>query len=380
MPKPHVIVLAITHQGLTKQQAATKYKVSIRWINILLNRYRDGGLAALEPIPKTPKTNPRATPENMVQLVLETRYQLVSDGFDGGPISIHWYLTQQKANPPSRATIWRILKRNDAITPEPKKRPKSSYIRFEATLPNETWQADFTHWKLADGSDVEVLTWLDDHSRFFLGFTIHQPVLGPDVVNGFLEMVTKYGPPQSTLTDNGLVFTSRFIGGKNPFEYKLAEMGVKQKNGSPGRPTTQGKVERLNGTIKKYLEQKPLPQTPEELRQQLERFKTIYNEKRPHSSIKYKTPKTVYEAKPKAHPLGVEFDGHRVRYDIIDNSGKVTVRRDGMLHKLGVGRAYATQPVIMLIDDKTVTVTNRLTGEVLSEHTIDPVKKYWPKH
>ena len=59
------------------------------------------------------------------------------------------------------------------IEPEPNKRPRASYIRFEADLPNECWQTDFTHSRLADGTDVEVLTWLDDHARYALSVTAH---------------------------------------------------------------------------------------------------------------------------------------------------------------------------------------------------------------
>jgi hypothetical protein len=73
----------------------------------------------------------------------------------------------------STATIWRALKRAGLIIPEPKKKPKASYVRFAAELPNQMWQTDFTHYRLSrpDGSpaaDVEILTFLDDHSRYAL--------------------------------------------------------------------------------------------------------------------------------------------------------------------------------------------------------------------
>ena len=69
------------------------------------------------------------------------------------------------------------------ITPEPRKRPRSSYTRFEMAQPNEMWQSDFIHWRLADGTDVEILNWLDDHSRYLLSCTAHEPVTGDDVVS-----------------------------------------------------------------------------------------------------------------------------------------------------------------------------------------------------
>ena len=103
------------------------------------------------------------------------------------------------------------------------------------------WQSDFIHWRLADGTDVEILNWLDDHSRYLLSCTAHEPVTGDDVVTVFLGLIAEYGPPASTLTDNGSVYTSRFTGGRNAFEYILPLLGVRQKNGAPGHPQTQAR-------------------------------------------------------------------------------------------------------------------------------------------
>ena len=380
MTKPHVIVLSITHQGLTKQQAAIKYEVSTRWINTLLKRYEQEGLDGLKPKPRTPKTSPTKTPEAIKNLILEIRYDLTQNGFDAGPKSISWHLQQQNIATPSHATIWRILKQNGAIKPEPKKRPRNSYIRFTAEQPNETWQSDFTHWPLANGVDIEILNWLDDHSRFLLSCTAHRPVTGPSVVGTFLEAVSIYGPPQSTLTDNGLVYTSRFIGGKNPFEYTLGNLGIRQKNGSPGHPQTQGKIERFHQTLKRFLAQQPKAETIDELQHQLDVFKQRYNNERPHAALAHRTPNFVFNDTVKATPTGVDFDAHRIRHDRIDSTGKVTLRRAGKLHKLGVGRGHTGHAVILIIDEKQVTVTKRSTGEILSEHNINPDKKYWPRN
>jgi len=375
-----VIVLSITHQGLTKQQAAEKYNVSRRWIDILLKRFNEHGLEALEPRKRTPKTNPRATPIELVEAVKQMRYELESTGLDAGPISIHWNLKQQGLEPPSTATIRRILTRANMITPQPRKRPRSSYIRFEADQPNETWQSDFTHWPLADGTDIEILNFLDDHSRFLLACNAFRPVTGHSVVGVFLDCVEQYGPPQSTLTDNGFVYTAKYRGGRNKFEYTLKELGIQQKNGSPNHPQTQGKIERFHQTLKYWLAQQPRARNIEELQNQLDKFRVTYNEYRPHSSLRHKTPHEVYHATIEAAPIrGVLEEHYRVRYDRIDNTGKVTLRRAGKLHKLGVGRANATARVILLVDETTVTITNQKTGEVLGEYRIEPTRKYWPK-
>jgi transposase InsO family protein len=380
MSKMRVIVLAITHQGLTKNQAAEKYKVSKRWINILLNRYHESGLEALEPKSRKPKTNPRATPPHLIEAVKQMRYELETQGLDAGPISIHWHLTQQGLTPPSTATIRRVLQRANMIKAEPRKRPRSSYIRFQAEQPNETWQSDFTHWSLENGVDIEILNFLDDHSRYLLACQAFRPVTGHSVVGVFLECVAEYGPPQSTLTDNGFVYTSKYRGGKNKFEYALADLGILQKNGSPNHPQTQGKIERFHQTLKYWLAQQPRAKTITDLQIQLDEFRNVYNKHRPHTSLNRQTPHHVYHDTIKAKPLiGVLEEHFRVRYDRIDSTGKVTLRRAGTLHKLGIGRAFAGERVVILADQTTVTVTNQTTGEVLGEYNINANKKYWPK-
>ncbi len=99
---------------------------------------------------------------------MQLRVALIAAGRDAGPVTIAWHLAREGLHAPSTSTIRRILHAAGLITPEPRKRPRSSYIRFEAAQPNETWQSDFTHWRLADGTDVEILNWLDDHSRMLL--------------------------------------------------------------------------------------------------------------------------------------------------------------------------------------------------------------------
>ena len=154
------------------------------------------------------------------------------------------------------ATVSRYLARHGLVTPDPAKRPKSSYLRFAAELPNECWQSDFTHYRLANGTDTEILTWIDDHSRYALSVTAHARVTGPIVLAAFRAACTRHGIPASTLTDNGMVFTTRLAGGgaaATPWRSELRRLGIRQKNGKPNHPQTQGKVERFQQTLKNWL-------------------------------------------------------------------------------------------------------------------------------
>jgi transposase InsO family protein len=226
MSKHRVVVLKIVAGQLTVTQAAADYGISRRHLHRLIARYRSDGIDAVEPQSRRPRSNPAATSDTVCDRIIGLRQQLTSHGLDAGPVTIAWHLEQEGLGVPSTSTIRRILHTAGLVTPEPRKRPKSSYLRFEAAQPNETWQSDFTHWRLATGADVEILNWLDDHSRFLLSCTAHQPVTGDAVVTTFLTTTEAHGTPASTLTDNGRVYTARFGGGRNAFEYLLPLLGV----------------------------------------------------------------------------------------------------------------------------------------------------------
>ena len=311
--------------------------------------------------------------------VIELRAQLTADGLDAGPHTIGWHLEQEGHKPPAPATISRILKQAGLVTPQPRKRPRSSYARFEMTQPNEMWQSDFIHCSLVDGTDVEVLNWLDDHSRYLLSCTAHRPVTGDDVVSVFLSLIEEYGPPASTLTDNGSVYTSRFTGGRNAFEYVLPLLGIRQKNGSPGHPQTQGKTERFHQTLQRWPAARPTARTIAELQQQLDQFREHYNERRPHRTLQRRTPGQAYRATPKTAPASNgHAQGHyRLRYDRLDTKGKMSIRRAGRMHHLGIGTKHARKRIPAFADDHQITVANLTTGEVLSVHQIEPDKTHW---
>ena len=379
MSRARVAVLQVVSQQLSVTQAAAEYRFSRRQLHRLLARYREGGLDAVEPRSRRPHTNPLAISDEVRERVIALRAQLTAEGLDAGPHTIAWHLEQEGHRPPAPATISRILTRAGLVSPQPRKRPRSSYTRFEMAQPNEMWQSDFIHWRLADGTEVEILNRLDDHSRYLLSCTAHRPVRGDDVVAVFLAVIDDYGPPASTLTDNGSVYTSRFTGGRNAVEYILALLGVRQKNGSPGHPQTQGKTERFHQTLQRWLAARPPANTLGGLQRQLDEFREHYNERRPHRALNRRTPGDAYRATPKAMPAtnGHPQGHYRLRYDRLDPKGKMSIRRAGRMHHLGVGTTHARKRVLALADEHHVTVIELQTGEVLSTHLIAPDKTYW---
>ena len=245
MSKARLVITAVVVEGRGVREVARDYGVSPGWVSRLVARYRDEGDAAFEPRSRRPKQSPLATPAETIELIIELRCSLAAAGDDAGAETIRWHLKHHYGVSRSAATIGRYLHRAGLITAQPHKRPRSSYVRFQAEQPNETWQADFTHYRLATGVDVEVLCWLDDHARYALRLTAHDRVTGAMVLNEFRAAIAEHGAPASTLTDNGMVFTTRLSGGKggrNAFEAELRRLGITQKNSRPNHPTTCGKV------------------------------------------------------------------------------------------------------------------------------------------
>jgi transposase InsO family protein len=375
------LVITAVLAGASQSEVARTYGVSQGWISRLMARYRTEGEAAFEPRSRAPKTTPAATAETTVELVLELRKKLTEAGLDAGADTIDWHLTHHHGQRLSRATINRILVRHGTVTPDPSKRPKSSYIRFAAEQPNQTWQSDFTHYRLATGADVEILTWLDDHSRMALHISAHLRVTGPIVLATFRGTAGQHGYPASVLTDNGLVFTTRFAGGRggrNHLEYELRTLNIVQKNSRANHPTTCGKVERFQQTMKKWLRsQRVQPSTISALQALLDTFRDEYNHRRPHRSLAHhSTPAAAYAARPKATPSTDRTDDthDRVRTDKVSTNGTVTLRVAGRLRHIGIGRTHAGTDILLLVHDLHIRILDAATGELLRELVLDPSK------
>jgi transposase len=216
--KARLVITAVVVEGRPVAEVAADYGVARSWIYELLSRYRTEGETAFEPRSRRPHTQPAAIPAATVELIIQLRRELTTQGLDAGPHTIAWHLAEQHQLQVSPATIWRTLNKAGLIISEPRKKPKAAYARFAAELPNQMWQTDFTHYRLTrldgtPGVDTEILCFLDDHARYALSVTCHRSVTGPAVVAAFRQVVADQGIPASVLSDNGLVFTTRFAGG-----------------------------------------------------------------------------------------------------------------------------------------------------------------------
>jgi transposase InsO family protein len=370
------LVEAVVAGGASPSELARSHPISRSWLFRLLARYKAGGYPALEPRSRRPKSCPSRTAPEIQQAIVELRHQLVNAGLDAGPQTIAHHLRLRFGTTPSRPTIWRILKSKSLITPQPHKRPKSSWIRFEADLPNEMWQADSTHWQLADATDVEILNLIDDHSRFCLASVVFLSVKAPDVLETFFAAAESYGYPAKFLTDNAAVFSGTPRKGRVVLESELDRLGIETKHSTPYHPQTCGKVERFHQTLKRYLQRQAPAHNLAHLQLQLDSFRLYYNQQRPHRSVDGRTPFQAFQARLKAHPsLPTPPVQYRVRRDRLDGEGRVTVRYLGRLRHLYVSYKLKRRPVTLLVAGPHLRVIAE-DGSILRDLVLDPTRNY----
>jgi len=321
------LVEAVVLGKQSPNQLVREHPISRSWFYELLARYRRDGPAALEPKSHRPRAFPHQVDQSVVDTILELRAELAAAGLDAGPQTILHHLAGRFDKTPSRVTIWRILKRQGLITPEPHKRPKASFVRFEADLPNEMWQADSTHWLLADGTDVEILNVIDDHSRLCLASVAVPTLKAADAVQTFYSAVEEFGPPARFLSDNAAVFSGKSRGGRVALESELDRLGIDCVHSTPYHPQTCGKVERFHWTLKKFLAKQAPALSIAHLQLQLDAFRTIYNQQRPHRALANRTPRQAFNARLKASPSPAQPQvDYRIRRDRLDADGRVTLR------------------------------------------------------
>ena len=379
MDKGRFLIETHLRTGRSIKELAAAHDVSESWLFKLLRRYRLEGPEGLEPRSRRPKSSPTRIADLYEDEIVRVRKELAEAGFDAGAETIHFHMSTPGRQVPSVSTIYRVLVARGFVIPEPHKRPKSSWIRFEADFPNECWQADVTHVAVADGWVYEVLNIIDDHSRLCVASRAFVHTRSTDVVRTLHNSAAQLGYPETFLSDNGAIFTATYRLGVAALEAELLSLGIAIKHSRPYHPQTCGKVERFHQTLKKHLAKQDPAASRKALQRQLDRFAPYYNDVRPHRALGRRTPQEVYAARDKAGPRGPVIDavGHRVRRDRVDTNGTVTLRYRGRLHHLGVGRAYAGWPVILLVAGTQIQVLGN-DGSPLRRLTLDPSIDYQP--
>lgn len=373
------VVEAVLTEGRSYREVARAHGVSKSWVAKIVARYHEGGYEAIAPRSKAPKRIPHRTPDALEDAIVALRKELTDLGVDAGAQTIQTHLARRMHAVPSVSTIWRVLRRRGFVVPQPHKRPRSSWRSFEADLPNECWQSDVTHWRLADGSEVEIINVIDDHSRLAVAAHVTPTATAPEALAVLLSAGERWGLPAALLTDNGCVYTTWHRGGPNVLQTELLGLGIDFRHSRPYHPQTCGKVERFHQTMKAFLAKQDPVSSIAELQAQVDRFVTYYNEIR-HRARGRITPLEAFEARAKARPSGPRIRvgaGVRVRRDRIDAGGKVTLRHAGKLRHIAVGYPHRGKRVLLLIHGLDVRIVST-DGELLRHLTLDPGRIYQP--
>jgi transposase InsO family protein len=336
-------------------------------------RFRVEGLGGLDERSRRPHTSPRRVPEVVEDRIVELRKWLLDSGLDAGAATIRWHLERERVGPPSEATIWRVLGRRGFVVPEPKKRPRGSWRRFDAAAPNECWQIDATHWRLADGTTVEILNIIDDHSRLLVAAQAMASVTTEAAWEVFSSAAQRLGLPTRCLSDNGLAFTGRLRNCEVFFEAQLRAVGVVKVNARPHHPQTCGKVERLQQTEKKWLTVRAEDiRTIEDLQHWLDRFRGYYNHQRPHRAIGRVPPAQRFAAgTPAAAGAPIAVPQRRVPA-MVSRNGRLDVRP----FQIAVGARYAGQHAEVLIDGTNAAVF--IDGRLVRYLALNPSRRQQP--
>jgi transposase InsO family protein len=375
------LVTAVVVEGRSAREVAAAHGVSKSWVYELVARYREDGEAGLAPRSRRPKRSPTRVWDRFEDDIVRLRKELVELGVDAGAETIRFHLARRHPRRliPSISTIWRVLKAKGFVTSQPHKRPRSSYVRFNAELPNERWQMDVTHVRLADETEVEILNVIDDHSRFCVASAARRVTKAIDVVTTFHEAAASHGYPASVLSDNGAIFTAEARHGVCVMESELLALGIRFTHSRAYHPQTCGKVERFHQTLKRYLAAQDPAATIPALQGQLDWFRDYYNTVRPHRALGRRTPTAAFEARSKARPGNQPFavPPHcRIRQDKV-SAGNITLRYHSRLYHIAVGRRHDRTRVLILVADRDIRILT-LDGTQIRRLTLDPKRAYQP--
>ena len=350
-----------------------EYGISRQTFYVWRSRYRAEGLDGLEPRSRAPKATPGRIDDEVEDAIVALRKELLQLGVDAGPATIQWHLGRQGCpRVPSEATIWRTLCRRGFVVPEPRKRPTSSWRRFEATAPNELWQADCIDWGITTGP-ARILSFLDDHSRVALRVKALAEATTEATWETFSEATAAWGVPLGQLSDNGLNFSGRLRGFEVRFEIELRAIGVAAKTSRPRHPQTCGKVERFQQTLKKWLRRQPPAADLHELQPQLDAFVAYYNHQRPHRGIGRRTPAERWAATPPAINLGIALPGPaRATTLTVLPTGIVELGR----YLIHIGNRWAGRTAHIHHNDTHAAVF--IDHQLVRALTLDPTRRYQP--
>ena len=283
-------VLAVL-AGESVTDVAAHVGVSRQTVHTWLSRYREDGLSGLVDRSHRPEVCPHQSPVEVETAVCELRREHPR----WGPRRLAHELGRVGVAPvPSASTVYRILVRHGLVEGRRRGRRRKDYKRWQRDAPMALWQLDIVGGVfLADGTEVKVVTGVDDHSRYCVIASACMRATGRAVCLAFARALQRYGAPEEVLTDNGKQFTARFgRGGEVLFDRICRDNGIVHRLTQPASPTTTGKIERFHQTLRRDLlaDHEPFVDL-EDVQAALDHWVADdYNTRRPHQSLDMASP------------------------------------------------------------------------------------------
>ena len=378
MEQRYQAVLAVVQDGWKVSEVAERLGVSRQSVHAWIARYERGGLAALADRSHRPSSCPHQLPGEIEARICELRRE--HPGW--GPRRIEHQLGRLGLEPaPSRSAIYRCLKRHGMIELRRRRKRRDEFRRWERERPMQLWQMDVMGGvEVADGSELKVVTGVDDHSRFCIAAGLVTRATSKAVCAVLTDSLHRFGIPDEILTDNGKVFTGRF--GPQPvevlFDRICRENGISHRHTAVRSPTTTGKIERFHQSLRKEFLADRTFSSLEQAQAELDRWVADYNTARPHQALEMATPAERFRLVPLSKdqasiPIDAAED-HRGQWVLrrVGSNGVVSV--DNQL--FSVGNAFKACLVDVFVDDTVIQVwsKNHLIKTV-ARARIGPVRK-----
>ena len=362
MEQRYQAVLAVVQEGWKVIEVARRFGVSRQTVHTWIARYQAGGLGALSDRSHRPSTCPHQTGAEVEATICELRRE--HPGW--GPRRIEHHLARAGLEPvPSRSSIYRCLKRHGLIELRRRRKRREEYRRWERDRPMQLWQMDVMGGvELDDGSELKVVTGIDDHSRFCVAAGLVPRAVSKAVCEVLASSLRRSGIPDEILTDNGKVFTGRF--GPRPvevlFDRICRENGISHRHTGVRSPTTTGKIERFHQSLRReFLADRTFPSI-QAAQAALDAWVQEYNTIRPHQALDMATPAERFRLRPLAKgKVSVPVEARE------DRRGQWVLRRVGSNGMVSV-------------DNQLFSVTNAYKGELVDVFVEDAVIQVWSKN
>jgi transposase InsO family protein len=361
MEQRYQAVLAVVQDGWRISEVAARLGVSRQSVHTWIARYEAGGLAALADRSHRPTACPHQTDPEIEAQICELRRE--HPGW--GPRRIRHQLAKLGVDPvPGRSSIYRCLRRHHLIELRRRRKRRDEFRRFERERPMQLWQMDVMGGvRLEDGTELKVVTGIDDHSRFCVAAGLVTRAVSKAVCEVLSTALARHGIPDEILTDNGKVFTGRF--GPQPvevlFDRICRENGISHRHTAIRSPTTTGKIERFHQSLRKEFLDGRTFVSAVAAQTELDRWVNDYNIERPHQALEMATPAERFGLRPLAK------DNRSVAVDVgEDHAGQWVLRRvasNGVVsvdnQMFSVGNAFKGVLVDVFVDVTTIQVWSK---------------------